>query len=272
MNWLNDPVVQSSAAPFLAALIVGGAMLPVRLAGLAALAGFLTTVYLVGNFTFSPLTATRKIVVVGIAAALIGVVAGLAFRPTRSTGWVLGALFGLSSVWVFWSVLAQRPLLEAFLYGAGIAALVVWLVALTVSLHADPLRAGAAGLALGFGSGVGAVLGASALIGQYGLALGSACGAFLLFAMILGKRAAAGTVLTLTASVLGALLGAAAMMLAKLPWTSLVALASVPLLVRLPIGARAPGWVQGVVASIYALVGAGAACALAWHASRSPIA
>ena len=266
---LSDPVIQSSVAPFFAALIVAGAMLPLRLAGLAAAAGFLATVFLVGNFALSPLTATRKIVVLGTGAALIGVLAGLAFRPNRSTGLVLGAVFGSASIWVFWSVLVQKPVPEALVYGAGIAALVMWLVAFTVSLHADPVRAGAAGLALGLGSGVAAVLGASALIGQYGLGLGAACGAFLLLVMILGRRVAAGTVLTLTASVLGALLGAGALLLAQLPWTSLAALASIPVLVRLPLGASSPAWVQAIVASIYGLAGAGAACLFAWLASRS---
>lgn len=268
-NLLNDPVVQSSAAPFLAALIVAGAMLPLRLAGLAAAAGFLTTVFLVGNFALSPLTAMRKIVVLGMGAALVGVLAGLAFKPTRSTGWVLGLIFAAASIWVFWSVLVQKPLPEALLYGAGIAALVLWLVAFTVSLHGDPVRAGAAGLALGLGSGIASVLGASALIGQYGLGLGAACGAFLLLAMILGRRVAAGTVLTLTASVLGALLGIAAMLLAQLPWTSLAALASIPVLVRLPTGASWPIWMQGIVASMYGFAGAGAASVFAWLASRS---
>lgn len=265
---LRDPIVQSSAVPFLAGLIVAAALFPVRLAGLAAAAGFLATVWMVGNFGFSPLTAVRKIVVLAMAAPLLGALADLAFKPTRATAPVLGALFAAGAIWVFWSVLEQKSASNLAPIAAGLLAFVTWTVGFTVSLQQEPVRAGAAGLALGLGAGVGAVLGASALLGQYGMALGAACGAFLLLVMILGKRVVAGVTFTLTVSVAAALVGAGALLLAQLPWTSLAALAFVPVLVRLPLPERSPAWVQAIVASIYASVAAVAACALAWLASR----
>lgn len=265
---LNNPVIQSSAAPFLVGLAFAGVLFPVRLAGLAAGAGFLATVWMIGNFGLTPLTATRKIVVLGTAAPVLGVLADLAFRPTRATGPVLGALFGAGSIWVFWSVLSQKPPAQAALLGAGVFALVLWTVACAVSLHDQPVRAGAAGLFLGLGTGFGAVLGASALLGQYGMALGAACGAFLLLVMILGKRVAAGATLTLTASVVAALLAAGATLLAQLPWTSLAALALIPLAVRLPLPEKSPAWLQAIVASLYALALAAVVCFLAWQSGR----
>lgn len=265
---LSNPVIQSSAAPFVAGLILAAALFPVRLAGLAAAGGFLGTVYLAGNFSFEPLTAVRKIVLVGMAALVLGAIADLAFKPTRATGIVLGAIFAAASVWVFWSVLSQKSPVQALLFSGGVAALVMWTVAFTVSLQGDAVRAGAAGLFLGLGAGVGAVLGASNLLGQYGMGLGAACGAFLLLVMILGKRVAAGTTLTLSASVIAALLAAGATLLAQLPWTSLAALALIPLLVRMPVGEKSPAWLQAIVASIYALVAAAAAWALAYLSSR----
>jgi hypothetical protein len=42
----------------------------------------------------------------------------------------------------------------------------------------------------------------------------------------------------------------------------------VPVLVRLPVGENSPAWLQAIVASIYALVAAAAAWALAYLASR----
>lgn len=264
---LSNPIVQSSALPFLAGLVAAALLFPLRLAGLAAAAGFAAAVLAIGNFAFEPLTATRKIVVLGGAAALLGVVADLAFRPTRFTGGVLGALFGGAALWAFASILSQKSPLDAAVLGAGLVAFTGWLVAATVSLHYDPVRAGAAGLGLGLGAGFASVLGASALLGQYGMALGAASGAFLLLVMVLGARVAAGTTLTLTVSVLGALIAAGAMLLAQLPPTALAALALVPVAVRLPLP-RVAGWMQAVVASVYALVAAGGACALAWMASR----
>jgi hypothetical protein len=87
--------------------------------------------------------------------------------------------------------------------------------------------------------------------------------------MTLGRRVAAGTVLTLTASVVAALLGAGAALLAAFPWYAALALALVPVAVRLPVPRNAHAAVQALVASIYSLAAAAAACALAWMASRA---
>lgn len=265
---MTHPAFQSGAAPFAAGLAVAAGLFAVRLAGLAALAGFAVAVWLIGNFSLEPLTATRKLVVLGAAAAGVGLLADFAFKPTRATAPVLGALFGAASLWVFWLVLVQKPLASSLLFGVGAALFVGWCVAFTLSLQADAVRAGAAGLAMGLGAGICAVLGASALLGQYGLALGAACGGFLLAAMILGRRVAAGTTFALTASVIAALVAAGAMFLAQLPWHVLGVLALIPLAARLPVAASAP-WLQAVVALFYTLAVAGAACALAWQASRS---
>lgn len=264
---LQNPVFQSSALPFAAGLLAAAILFPLRLGGLAAAAGFAVTVAVIGNFALEPLTATRKIVVAGAAAALLGVLADLAFRPARSAGIVLGGLFAGATLWVFASILAQKIPAEVAIVGAGLAAFTWWLVAATVSLHYDMVRAGAAGLALGLGAGFAAALGASALLGQYGVALGAGSGAFLLLVMVLGGRVQAGTTLTLTVSVLAALVSAGAVLLAKLHWLTLVALAMVPVLVRLPLP-RGAAWMQVVVASVYGLAAAGGALVVAWLAAR----
>jgi len=264
---LRNPVVQSSAVPFLAALVAAALLYQVRLEGLAAVAGFLAAVALIGNFALEPLTATRKIVIVGTAAALLGTMTDLAFKPTRFGGSLLGLIFGVAALWVFSTVLRQKLPVEAVLIGAGVVALTVWLVAASVPLQHDPARAGANGLMLGLGAGTSAVLGASALIGQYGLALGAACGAFLVLLWILGPRVGAGHALTLTSSVLAALLAAGAVLLAQLHPLAVAPLALVPLAARLPLS-RAPLWMQPVIAGVYTGVPAACACALAWLAGR----
>ena len=70
--------------------------------------------------------------------------------------------------------------------------------------------------------------------------------------------------LALTVSVISALIGAGALVLAKSPWWSLAALALVPLAARLPVPARAPAWLQAVVVSLYTLTVAAAYCVFAW--------
>jgi len=264
---LNHPAIQSSIAPLFTALVIGGVLCRARLAGFGVAGGFLVTVYLVGNFALEPLTATRKLAVVGASAPLLGAIADRAFRPTGTAGLVLAAIFGGASIWVFWSVLVQQPTAAAVLAGGATAVLLLWLVAISLPLQDDPVRAGAAGLGLGLGVGTAAVLGASALLGQYGLALGSACGGFLLLVMFFGRRVAAGATLVLTVTVVCGLLSAGAVLLASLAWWAAAALALIPLAVRLPLPARAP-WMQTVLASVYALIVAAAACGLAYWASR----
>ena len=265
---LSNPAVQGGLGPLLAGLIAAAILFPVRLAGLAAAAGFFTAVYLTGSLAFEPLTATRKIFLLALAAPAAGVIADLAFKPTRAAGVVLGVLGGAASVWVFWSLLSQRPPAEAMLYGGGVALFVLWLVAFMMPLHDQPVRAGAAGLGLGLGAGIGAVLSASLVLGLIGIGLAAGCGGFLLLAMALGKRVSGGATLALSVGVAAAFLAAGAMLLAKMPWYALAVLALVPVAVRLPVPERAPAWGQAIVASIYTLAVAGGACWLAWLASR----
>lgn len=252
-------------APFAVGLVLAAALFRLRLAGLAAAGGFLTAVYLMGNFSFWPLTATRKILLLAMIAPALGVIADFAFKPDRAAGLLLGAFFAVASVWVFWSVLVQRPVDEAIALGGGIAAFVLWTVAFTVPIHADPLRAGSIGLALGLGTGIGAVLGASAVLGLFGVALAAGTGGFLLVAMILGKRVTGGMTLALSVSVISTLIGAGALVLAKSPWWSLAVLALVPLVARLPVPERAPAWLQAIVVSLYTLAVSAASSVLAWR-------
>jgi hypothetical protein len=111
---------------------------------------------------------------------------------------------------------------------------------------------------------VAAILGASAVYGLYGIALGAGSGAFLLVQMLTNRRAAAGAALTLPLAAAAALLAAGAAVLAKLAWYAIVPLVLVPLAVRLPVPAKGPVWLQAIVASVYALALAALAWTLAW--------
>lgn len=246
-------------------LILAAALVRTRLSGLAAVGGFLTAAYLMGNLSFSPLTATRKLLLLAIIAPALGAIVDLAFKPSRAAGVLLGALFAVASVWVFWSVLAQRPLGTAIALGGGIACFVLWTVGLTLSLHSEALRTGSIGLALGLGTGIGAILGASVVLGLFGIALAAGTGGFLLVAMVYGKRITGGTTLALSVSVISALIGAAALVLANAPWWSLAVLALVPLAARLPVPDSAPAWLQAIVVSLYTLAVAAAYSVLAWR-------
>lgn len=267
-EWLIHPVVQGAILPFLAGLAASALLAPLRLGGLAAVAGFATAVYLVVGFEFTPMTTIRKVMLLGFVAPLLGVVSDFGFKATRITAPFFALLSAAASVWVFLAVLRQKELAQAVMVGGGLAVYVAWLVGFTLALRDEPVRAGAAGLALGLGTGVAAVLAASATLGLYAMALGSASGAFLLVQTLTGKRTFAGIAFTLTAGLLAGLLGAATYHLAQLPWYALPVMAIVPLAARVPVPARWPVWGQIVAISALALAVAAVSCYLVWESSR----
>ena len=254
---LAQPAVQGLLAPLLAGLAAAFVLHPVRLGGLAPACGFFVAVYLTGNLVFEPLNPTRKLVLVAAAAPLLGALADVAFRPTRAAGAVLGILFGLAAFWVFLGIIGQMPALRLVLHGVGVAACVALVVGCTMLSHGEPARAGAAGMGLGLGLGASAWITGSKLFGLMALALGAGSLAFLLARLVLGKRLGAGASFTLSAGVMAALAGAAAVLLGRLPWHYAAGFALVPLAVRLP--APHPG-----LALFYSAAVAAGMTALVW--------
>lgn len=263
---LAHPAVQAGVAPFVAGLVVALILGRLRLGGLAILAGFACAVYLIAGFEFTPLSTTRKILLVCLAAPVLGLALDAAHSGGR-TDWVVAVLCAASVPWVFQTVLGQKEAVTAWALGGGVAALLTWLVGTMLMLKADAQRAGAAALTLGLGIGACAVLGASTAFGQYGIALGAAAGGFLLLQCFAATAGHAGATLAFSAAVITALLAGGTLVLASLPWTSMVALALVPLAVRIPMPAGAGPGMKSVLAGVYAIVPAALAGFLAWRAT-----
>lgn len=266
---LANPAVQAGIAPFFVALIVAVALSPFRLAGIAVIAAFLVGMHLLTGIQFTPLTVTRKFLILAIVAALLGPLLDFVLKPARFGAFALGAATALCSVWVLWPVLVQQPLQEAWLLGgSAFLAIAVMVGFAQARLADDAIRAGAAALALGLGAGVAAVLGASLVYGLYGVALGAGAGGYLLPQMMRGKRTAAGATFVLPAISIGGFIAVGAMALAELPWYSVLILALIPVAVGLPGPDRGPVWLQAVVFSLYGLVIAGIACVVAWPSTQ----
>jgi hypothetical protein len=187
-------------------------------------------------------------------------------RRSRTLIVVIALACGVLTVWVFWSVLRQKTAGEALLLGGGAAVFVAWLVASTLELADKPVRAGVAAVTLGLGAGISAILGASALLGLYGIAIGAGAAAFVLAQMLTGKKIVAGATLTLSASVTAGLIAAAALFLAQLPWYALIVLGLIPLAASLPASDRLPVWAQAFIVSGYGLAVSFVAFALTWRA------
>ncbi len=261
---LNNPAVQAGAAPFLVALIAVELFRRIRLSGLAIIAGFAVTVYLASDFNMVPLTAARKIVALGLASALLALV--LTSLRSRWMGWLLPVLGGVAAIWTVQRILQHQEPRVVLLWGAGCAAYVAILVwGMDMLSDREPLRAASAATALGIGTGGATLVGASALLGQFGLALGSAAGAHLLVQMISNKPLPNGRTFTLPLAVIAGLTGCLAVLSAQLPWYTLPILAVIPVLARfapLPNGSIR---IRSLLLSILTFALVGAAIFVTWR-------
>lgn len=265
---LSNPAVQAGIAPFIAALAATGLLRPFRLSGLSVIAGFTLTVYLIGGLAFDPLTSSRKIVLVGLLAALLALL--LALVNPRWLRAALSVAAGATAVWVYARILQQQETTDMVLRGAGCAVYVAWLVYWMDGLRDAPVKAGSAGLALGLGSGVAALFGASASLGQMGIALGASAGAFLLIQMLTGKPLPTGRMYTLPLALIAGLLACLAVLTADLPWYALLPLGLVPLLVRIRMFDNRALWLQSILISIAPMLCAAFAVYLTWRVAGAP--
>jgi hypothetical protein len=225
---LNHPAVQAGLAPFIVGLIVSELFLRIRLSGLAVIAGFAITVYLASDFTIEPLTASRKIVMLGIGSAFFGLLFGSAKAAWRS--WVLPTLASAAALWTVSRILEQQPTSTMIQWGGASAAYVFVLVwSMDKLLEKEPVRVACTATALGIGTGGAALIGASALLGQFGLALGAAASAPLIIQLISNQTLPSGRMLTFPLSLIAGLTGCLAVLSATLPWYALAILAGIPL-------------------------------------------
>lgn len=260
---LNHPAVQAGLAPFLAALIAAELFQRIKLSGLAVIAGFAATVYLASDFAIEPLTASRKIVLLGSISASLGILLSL-IRLSWFT-WLLPVLGGAAAIWTVQRILQQQSPQVALLWGAGCAAYVAVLVWGMDMLENQSPRAAVAAAALGIGTGGAALVGASALLGQFGLALGSAAAAHLLIQMITNRMLPAGRIFTLPLAIVAGLTGCIAVLSARLPWYALAILTCIPIVARLaPLHAQ-PVRTQILLLTLLTFACAGGAVYLTWR-------
>jgi hypothetical protein len=246
--------------PFVVALALAAFLARTRWLAIAQAAGFAVSVTLAVGWSFESLTSTRKLALVAVASLLLCLL--VERLRTKVADIVCVALLALSNTWVLWRLLAQKDLVAAVVAGVLAAAYVAWISGSTLKVSDDPVRGAAGGAALGFGTGVLAILGASAVLGVVALAVGSAAAATLLVQALRNTSAPAGRSISLPAASAAALVGTAAVMTAELPWYALLPMLAVPhaTLLSRPTGVFA----RAALAFVFALVPAAVAAVLAW--------
>ena len=240
----DDPMVQAGVAPFAVALLVAVLLARARLSGLVGLAlvaALVTTLMLTTGIGFTPLSASRKVLLLVLLAPLLGLaldVAGLRHR-LLAPGLAVGA--GLATAWVFQSLLMQAEGAQGWWLGGGVGLFVALMVGLNLRLRHDGPAAASATLGLGLAVGISALLSASIGTLMNGMALAAAGGALLLLQFLRATPLATGWTGALTTGAAAALFSAGTFMLAELRWPTLVLLLAVPAVAGLPLfGAQAP--------------------------------
>lgn len=262
---LQNPAVQAGVLPFVAALLVAAALRNTRQLGLAIAAGFLCAVALTMGFGFESLTSLKKLVLVGIAAAALGVVLELTTEQPRPVHRAfVAAAACIATLWVLQRILLQRDALALTLAGLGAAVYCVALLAGGERAGRDPVCAAATALVLGLASGALALLGASAQLAQLGIALGAGAGAALLVQMLCAASAPVGWTLGLSAQIIAGLIGLLAVATGSLPWYCLLPIPLVAWAAHLAPRAARPVWQRAVLSVLFAIVPALLAVALAW--------
>ncbi len=270
---LHHPAVQAGVAPFAAALLAAAALRKTRQLGLAIVAAFLCATALTLGLGFESLTSMRKLVLVGVAVAVLGAVLEfIADRPRWIHRVMVIAVTCLAVLWVLQRLLLQGEAAAATLAAAAATLYCVALLAGGERVSRDPVCVAAVTLVLGLASGALALFGASAQLAQLGIALGAGAGAALLVQMLSGAAAPVGWTLGLSAHIIAGLIGTLAVMTGSLPWYCLLPLPLVAWAARLaPVGAR-PVWQQAMLFAFFALVPALIAVVLAWFSAGQPAA
>ena len=268
---LTNPVLQAAVIPFVAALVAGIILnqLGTRGAGLIIVIGFLCCAWLIVDFKLSPLTSTRKIILLGVIAAFTGLLLDIYPVIRRAIPYILFTAGAIAALWVIWPVLVRKEGEEFWFLAAGACVYAGWLMASMERLKMAPIRAGTAALALGVGTGVSAVMGASALLGELGSSIAAASGAYLLLALFFPKQSA-GSAFTIPVALLSGMLGIAGNVYATLPWYTLPLLAIITPLACIPLPEQKPLLLKMVLLVLATMPAAIGAIIITWWVEGAP--
>ncbi len=260
---LTNPAVQGGIAPFFIALVIAGLFYRINiLAGLAIAAGFITTVMLTTGIAFEPLTSTRKITLLVMIIPFLAIALQLIDKYNDFTIRFFHIFASAAVLWVLWPVISNNPSIEMFFLTLSYIVYAAWMMKVFLLMNEQPaIVTSTAVTGVGIAIGGSALIGASALLGQLGLALGAAGGAFLFVQLIRKSDEDSGLTLTMTSAMIAALVLPAAIEYAQVPWIVLPIIAIIPLLAFYPFEEEDRVWKNTIIL----FVGMGILAALAFY-------
>jgi len=274
-QFLDRPEFQSAVIPFFVAMLLYSGLKKLTATAWiwALFAAFLISASLINGVTITPLTGTRKIILLVLAALILAGLAPYLIRQVKLQRAVAPILVILGLLWVFGKVVTRMDLTGIVLFLAGGVGLVLWLLWAFDRIANDDARLHAAGFSLLFGTGLSATAAASALLGQLALSLAAASGGVLLAWVLRGGAASSGRVsgsVSILPYVLSAaLIGLAAVIFARLPWYALIPLAAIPLATSLVPVKPDARFLKALVNSLPGLTIALAVSFWVWQAGSS---
>lgn len=271
---LSRPEIQSAVVPFAVALVTWFGLRKVTAtAGLwALLIAFAASAVLINGLTITPLTGTRKIIMLITAALAIAAILPAILPQPKLQRTTATLIYFVALVWVFWAVVSRKPTASVVYSLIGFSVLVSALQYLFDRIATKPAELQAATLSLLLGVGLSATAAASALLGQLALALAAGCGGAYLGWVFVGDAKSGGNaqpITTLPYVLAAVLLGLAAVVFARLQWYALIPLAAIPLAVSLAPFKPESRFLQAAQASLPGLAIAIAVAFWVWHSSAS---
>ncbi|MDH5376947.1 MAG: hypothetical protein OEX00_01330 [Gammaproteobacteria bacterium] len=271
MDTLNHPAFQAAVAPFFVAIAVAFILGKIRLLpqGIALPLAWLSTVWLTIGFSFSPLTSTRKIVLIALITLVIGVVLDITRTQKKSVMWLTSFATMACAIWIIWPTLQRQEGADYWSMLLLSSFYCLWIV-YTSHFSAHKAKASSVAiLALGLGTGVSALLGATAMIGQLGSAFAAAAGAFITL-ILLKSEVKTGFSFMLPASSLIALLGVSSVVYASLPWYALAPLLLIPALTQAPMATAQHGWKKILILALHILPLSAVSIGITFYVSGAP--
>ena len=271
---LSRPEIQSAVVPFVIALLAYLGLRKITTTAWlwALLAAFLASAALINGLVVTPLTGTRKIILLIIASFITAALLHWVLRTNNLQRRVTTIIAQVALLWVFWAVVDRMDSAAMVLFLVGSISLVLVLESLFVRVIDNPAQLHSAGFSLLLGVGLAATAAASALLGQLALALAAASGGAFLGWIVTGGTSAKQSTQPITVLpyiMAPALLGVAAVIFARLPWYALIPLTAIPLVVSLIPQKVESRLLRAILSSLPGLVIALAVAFYVWQTGSS---
>ena len=271
---LSRPEIQSAVVPFVIAFVAYLGLRKITAAAWlwALLVAFLASAALINGLVVTPLTGTRKIILLVIASFIAAALLHWVLRSDNLQRRFTTIISQVALLWVFWAVVGRMDSAAMVFFLVGSISLVLVSEHLFVRVIDNPAQLHGAGFSLLLGVGLSATAAASALLGQLALALAAASGGALLGWVLSGSTSRQQTrqpIAVLPYLMAPALLGVAAVLFARLPWYALIPLTSIPLAVSLVPQKSESRFVNALLASLPGLVIALGVAFYVWQTGSS---